>query len=133
MKRITEAMLNLPVCSCANLGIKIHPNDESDVEAVATASRLTATLDEYFADFAFTNGKCPACGETLGGLLGSFRWGICHGEGHCRCDWPCRGAHYPKDGDGEIFDSRLSCVLPYHPKHIEVNEAVAAELEDAEA
>jgi len=27
--------------------------------------------------------KCPNCGTDLGGLFGTFVWGIIHGEGFC--------------------------------------------------
>jgi len=26
---------------------------------------------------------CPVCDHALGGFLGSFRWGLIHGEGEC--------------------------------------------------
>jgi len=27
--------------------------------------------------------KCPNCGSDLGGLFGSFQWGLAHGNGYC--------------------------------------------------
>jgi hypothetical protein len=27
--------------------------------------------------------KCPRCGHDLGGIFGSFNWGIIHGVGYC--------------------------------------------------
>ena len=34
---------------------------------------------------------CPACERPLGGLLGSFSWGIAHGQGYCQ---GCKKAHF---------------------------------------
>lgn len=30
-----------------------------------------------------TDSKCPKCGSELGGLFGSFEWGLIHGSGRC--------------------------------------------------
>lgn len=71
--------------------------------------KMLAVLNEYLKDFQapdippgganFLMGglRCANCGKTLDGLLGTFSWGMAHGEGACAaCGWPCRGCHYIK-------------------------------------
>lgn len=64
---------------------------------------------------------CPKCGAALGGLLGSFTWGIQHGEGFCardQCGWPARGHHVIEVDNGDAGDkARLAFSYPlaYHP------------------
>jgi hypothetical protein len=91
-------------------------------EAEEEAARLMSAIDRYFNDFAVVpDGLCPSCHNRLGGLLGSFSWGICHGEGHCSCGYPCRAYHRIKDDDGEeIFDGPFQRILPYHPDDLSV-------------
>lgn len=90
----------------------------------ADAQLAIDCLNKYFHDFAVTDGKCPQCGARLGGLLGSFTWGLAHGEGYCtgnmlgsdKCHWPCRAYHRPALANGEeIFEQTITNVLPYHP------------------
>ena len=74
-------------------------------------------LDEYLRVFTMpVEGKCICCNLPLGGLLlGTFQWGIAHGEGICgRCGWPARAYHRPKEGPVEFF----SVILPYHPDEL---------------
>ncbi len=104
-------------CTIEDLGISITGQD---------APSLVDSIDQYLNEFASTGGKCPNCGSPLGGLLGSFTWGIVHGEGRCtggvygKCGWPCRGLHYIKDSEGkEIFDRAVPVILAYHPKFVE--------------
>lgn len=81
--------------------------------------------NRYLHDFAGTT--CPKCGSKLGGLMGSFTFGLAWGEGFCtggltgeKCGWPCRGYHVPKDEAGEkIFEQPLPIVLAYHPSVVE--------------
>lgn len=104
-------------CTIKDLGFEITGED---------AQKVIDPLNKYLHTFASTNGKCPQCGATLGGLLGSFTWGLAHGEGRCtggltggKCNWPCRGYHYPRFDDGsEIFDQAIPRVLPYHPDFV---------------
>lgn len=38
---------------------------------------------------------CPKCGSNLGGLFGTFEWGIVHGCGHCsECGTSFQLYHY---------------------------------------
>lgn len=49
--------------------------------------------------------------SLLGGIGGSFRWGIAHGEGSCaRCGYPARAIH-AIEGVARI----ANLVLQYHP------------------
>ena len=104
-------------CTIKDLGINITGED---------AQQVIDPLNKYLHEFASTDGKCPQCGATLGGLLGSFAWGLAHGEGVCtgglfsrKCGYPCRGYHQPlyEDG-GPIFDRLVTHVLPYHPDNV---------------
>lgn len=81
------------------------------------AAQAMERWDSYLAKFArLTDAKCLCCGNslrcTLGmGISGGFRWGLAHGEGHCRyCNYPMRGYH-AVDGVGVV----RNLFLPYHP------------------
>lgn len=79
-------------------------------------------LDEYLRVFAMpSEGKCICCERELGGLLlGTFQWGIAHGEGICgECSWPARASHHPKAGPVEFFQ----LILPYHPDELTPKES----------
>lgn len=53
------------------------------------------------------------CGAPLDGYVGSFKYGIVHGEGFCqRCKRPIRANHYIKDDDGKDLVS-FSLLLLY--------------------
>lgn len=114
--------LNLPRADAKSLNIKITATANLE-EAEAEAAALNDAIARYAAAFAHTDDHtCPGCGTRLTGLLGSFTWGLVHGEGHCRsCGYPCRAYHRPKDDNGEaIFESALQAILPYHPDDLEV-------------
>ena len=118
---------NLPHCTAASVGLVISVNEdataEEHAEAQEAADKVMASLDIYLEEFADTGGKCPNCDLSLGGFIGTFTWGLCHGEGNCSCGWPCRGAHYPKDANGgDMFYRGLDIVLPYHPDFVEARE-----------
>ncbi len=67
--------------------------------------------------------ECLECGERLGGMMGSFRWGICHGEGICsNCGWPARAYHNPKTKEGEEVTGFFECILQYHPDFVTKND-----------
>lgn len=60
-------------------------------------------------------GKC-SCGRWIGGVFGSFTWGIVHGEGFCgACRRPARAYHFLKDPSGEEF-ATLRTILFYRPE-----------------
>lgn len=84
-------------------------------------------LDAYFRQFIRPPKEgamlCVGCGATLvaetqlGQLfgLGSFVWGIAHGEGHCRdCGYPDRAYHR---NVGPI--KFLNTILQVHPDELE--------------
>lgn len=61
---------------------------------------------------------CIRCGTPLGGMCGSFTWGICNGEGFCgHCKYPVRAIHriFEKDGDQEPLATLSNVILQYHP------------------
>lgn len=100
-------------------GVRIVARDDADSDAHTEADNLNTAIDAYMSSFTMLpDNKCPGCERRLGGLLGSFQWGLCWGEGRCsNCGWPCRGYHSPKDDEGqEIFTSPLALLLPYHPE-----------------
>ena len=106
-------MKDTPNCTLADIGLEITGAD---------ATQIVEACNEYLKDFAAPKdgGKCVNCERKLGGLLGSFTWGICYGEGRCaNCGWPARGYHDIKDSEDEaIFDSPLAIVLSYHPSGV---------------
>ena len=87
--------------TCESLGIRFSGEDAADA---------TERIDEYFRLFQ-GGGNCP-CGRSLGGVFGTFTWGIAHGEGFCSvCQWPARGYH-TIDIAG-LRKVNLSIILPY--------------------
>lgn len=102
-------------CLPADLGIDYTPE---------TPQWVKDALEGYFAQFAaprvgdgdgfmFGKWKC-SCGRPLGGLVGTFTWGMAHGEGCCsECSRPARGKHYIKDAEGKEFFA-CDLVLLYH-------------------
>ena len=110
------------VCTSADVGIEITGSD---------AQPMAAAINKYLSIFAkpvkrdgggnmmLGDYECLKCGKPLGGALGSFQWGLAHGEGNCSgCGWPCRVYHRPKDSDGEIFNRALEVILQYHPSNV---------------
>ena len=98
----------------------------------ADGEKLLVLVDEYLSNFCEPPGKdeekfpCPRCGtELFGTLFGSFKWGICNGEGFCgRCSYPVRGIHRIYDqaeptADDEPAITLSHVFLAYHPSVIE--------------
>ena len=56
---------------------------------------------------------CCGCGANLTGLLlGTFTWGMAHGEGFCgRCRYPTRMYHF-------VGERRFAFPLQYHPDEL---------------
>ena len=81
-----------------------------------------AYLKDNAAKFADpVDDKCLNCRRILVGfLLGSFTWGIIHGEGMCSyCGWPARAYHYYEvNGERQRFEA----VLQYHPEQLITDE-----------
>lgn len=94
--------------------------------------RSRELVNAYLHSFVGDEGKCPNCDSTLRNTMGSFYWGLVHGEAHCsgsmsneRCGWPCRAIHDIKDADGQsLFNRPLFLILPYHPEYVR-NEAIS--------
>ena len=121
---------NLPAMTALDLGAKPKQGFENDAETL----RIIATLDSYLSQFVVPKKRdkpggillgdtvCICCGESLGGALGSFQYGLVSGEGQCRCGWPCRANHVIKDEQGNIFDRSLTIILQYHPSNVQKTE-----------
>lgn len=117
--------------SVERIGLRIEnknePNTPEWIDADAHAAKVLRATDEYlkrFAVFDDTLSRCR-CGQSLGGLLGSFNYGIVHGEGRCgECSWPARADHYIKDEVGEDL-LYLNAVFPYHPDFVTKAEGSA--------
>lgn len=107
---------NLQRCTCEAIGVDIKIKDDAPDLAKAEQDRqeLITELDTYLRDFVYCD-KCPGCNWTLGGFLGSFTWGLEHGEGFCtNCQYPCRAHH-------NINGTRMSnVILAYHPSVLEL-------------
>jgi hypothetical protein len=104
----------LPRCKGADMLVAGPDGDEK------VAAELMATADKYFAQFVpNTTGECLCCGCRLGGLFGSFGWGLAHGEGRCgQCGYPARALH-KIEGLGTLSNF----ILQYHPDDLEANVA----------
>lgn len=89
------------------------PSDVGLVFADDAEQWLKNACEAYFAHFdapriadrtsniMVSSWEC-SCGRPLGGFVGTFTWGICHGEGFCgNCRRPGRAVHRlidPRDG-----------------------------------
>lgn len=99
------------------------------MEGAGAAEReAVEDLTAYFARFAkpewgdtpSVGCKCIKCGNYLSGFLGTFTWGLCHGEGFCSsCKWPARAYHFIKDRHGEDLATIRGVILQYHPDEVE--------------
>lgn len=95
---------------------------QDDRDQLAKALRRIRSYLKQFAhvpsdggNFASDGQPCLGCGERLAGMLGTFRYGIRHGEGHCaKCGYPSRRDHYIRDDDGELL-LELHLIFQYHP------------------
>jgi len=117
----------LPRACCETVGIDVSGKDEVEGRRI---------MDKYFRSFVcpkFTeceNGspasgshKCVACGERIDGIIGTFQWGLAHGEGHCcKCGYLMRGMHYIKDDQGEEFMNLTRYILQWHPDELHRKE-----------
>jgi hypothetical protein len=117
----------LPHCTPEAIGCSFVINEEHRGHPEAEAAHRDATdrLAAYLVTF-LPPGPCVRCGATLGGnetnmlamFLGTFRWGLAHGEGTCsRCGYPARALHEIELGDcGKMS---LPRILQYHPDTLE--------------
>lgn len=100
---------NLPVATCANVGIVAKPIDPTNPEHIKAVQEFLAEWEEYLTQFLPPGAECPRCTANLVGPLGSFHSG--YGRAHCGiCNYPLRVYHETPSG------SRLDNVLlAYHP------------------
>lgn len=102
--------------------------DHATIENVRCGDELSAearkNLSEYLAGFLAPvidsdSIRCPCCNAHIWSgdgimdyLIGTFTWGLVHGDGFCgRCKWPIRMYHFVKlDGPDE---KRLVYPLAY--------------------
>lgn len=117
----TDIETEVAVCTIKDIGLEVTGKD---------AQPLIDSLNDYFATFAkpvkresgtqmLGHNECLKCGTPLDGMVGSFTWDICHGEGKCsNCGWPARAYHDPKNDEGSIFTRPFECILQYHPDHV---------------
>lgn len=94
------------------------PGSSEYEDGQETKRLLYEAINRYLEPFAATEeGRC-VCGMRLGGLLGTFGWGLVHGEGVCgRCGHPARAYHKVTADDGDlVFEWEM--VLPYHPDEL---------------
>ena len=111
MKSLPELKkMNLPHATAELVGVSITAKDGS-LKSATSRDKIIASVNIYLNSFTYIEGgRCPSCGRSLTGfLIGTFEWGIAHGEGHCSaCGYPCRGFH-------KMEYMTLNCPLPYHP------------------
>ncbi len=121
---------NLPVATHETVGLRVKEGVTPDEETIALLAAVDSQLaifaepirsrDDGAKGFVFGNESCLCCGRSLGGMLGTFQWGMCHGEGTCtNCGWPARALHYIKDEKGEeLCDGPINMILQYHPSRV---------------
>lgn len=81
---------------------------------------MMAAMDEYLVRFLRPSKTCPCCDSLLGGILGTFAWGLAHGTGSCGiCRWPVRVYHLIQFGSEEPI--RLTLMLAYHPDEVKAD------------
>lgn len=105
---------NLPVADCELIGLVLKAKEGCEVtpEVQADIDEIKKNVNEYLTKF-LPPGICPGCDSKLGGMLGTFMWGLAHGEGYCSsCNYPCRGSH-------DLPDIAFAMLLPYHPSVLE--------------
>lgn len=118
---------NHPPATWESVDIKIEGKDRAIAEKI---------FAEYFANFidpkSTESGSaglagshdCVQCGRRLDGIIGTFGWGLAHGEGNCgECGYPSRVHHRIRDEDGEVFADLRFAMLQYHPDGLERREA----------
>lgn len=113
--RIEQRLRPVPHLTVRTLGVRMENQTEPGTEEWEETEREKANvyraLNAYLHHFTllqltqktsfFTGGNhCPNCISPLGGMLGTFTYGIVHGEGRCgRCGYPCRTRHVVTDPD----------------------------------
>lgn len=118
-ERLAELRASTPHATISDIG---------EVGAKATPEQiedLTAYLHFYAPPKPVKDGwlepgpPCLVCDQ-----VGSFVWGIQHGEGHCiNCRWPGTLYHFVKDRNGSELVTIRGLLLQYHPEFISVKNA----------
>lgn len=98
----------LPLPRCGPLFVKVRDKGAPDFEL------------DIFNIFLPPAGGCVNCGAELGGMFGSFSWGLAWGEGSCSCGYPGRAHHTVKLPDGT--EDVLTAIMQYHPDELKVSE-----------
>ncbi len=107
--------LNLPRAGLSLCSVKAKDADHEEA-----ATRMNRAIESYLSKFADPTGDCLKCGLALSGFMGTFTWGLCHGEGQCsHCGYPARAYHHVIDEHGEDV-CRLNHILQYHPDELAV-------------
>lgn len=128
--------MDLPHPTREDLGLEAaKPPEASQEEYEEERDWLFGLVDSYLEQFTVFDKKdgepsiifgadlCIMCGKPINGFLGTFEWGIIHGEGKCsECGYPLRAVHVVKDEDGEEVLRISRLILPYHPDGLERRE-----------
>lgn len=105
----------------------LEPVTLDKIGVIVTGEKKEAgikAINEYLSNFVYDE-HCIKCGDSLGGFLGMWEWGLAYGEGRCsNCGYPGRACHDIKD-----WATMNNIILQYHPKNLEepVKEAVETE------
>lgn len=75
---------------------------DGDLEKYNEKMNSSFTAEDFYNygehAWIINSNNCPECNEDLGGLFGTFVWGLVHGEGNCsRCGIAFRLYHYLKE------------------------------------
>lgn len=121
-ERLDELRASTPHCAPADIETTFGPG--------ATPEQIedfTAYLRRYAAPKPIEEGwitpgrPCLVCNE-----VGSFEWGLQHGEGHCtKCHWPATLYHFVNDRNGKELVTIRGLLLQYHPDQIRLRTEAA--------
>lgn len=67
-------------------------------------------LKNYGSHVWLAEEKCPNCNSNLMGLLGTFEWGIIHGQGFCSCCNVVEFKFYHYIGDPKLLVQLFSVI-----------------------
>lgn len=100
-----EEMRALPECQLADVFTVGDDWQGDELESISAYLRIFhAPVDGL---------TCRGCEHPLGGMLGTFTWGMVHGEGVCsKCGLPTRMYHRVKHDGEEVLTFTLP--LQYH-------------------
>ena len=111
---------NPRVATLDSLGANISSKGDPDSpEFKAAKEKLVNATNEYLKIFVAPDEekRCICCDKLLGGLLGTFEYGLAHGEGKCsECGYPARANHYVEIPD--LGEMSFVNILQYHPDQL---------------